>query len=735
MRSRVSTKAFSIAAVALSAAGIAAADDQPWLDAKRNPDQRAQLAVAAMTLSEKIGMLNGPMALALPLPGFEAHPIPKEAIPSAGYVSGVPRLGIPALYETDASLGVVNPFGARHGDVATALPSGMALAATFNPELAYRAGALIGAEAHAKGFNVLLGGGVNLTRDPRNGRNFEYLGEDPLLAGILAGEAVRGTQDQHVISTVKHFALNAHETNRTTLDARIDKAALRESDLLSFQLAIERGHPGSVMCGYNLINGDYDCGNSWLLNDVLKRDWHYLGWVMSDWGAVHATDYAVHGLDQESGEQLDTEVFFGEPLQRAVKQGSIPIARIDDMVRRILRSMFAVGVVEHPAAKADIDYKLHAQDALEVARQGIVLLKNDGGALPLKTSLKRIAVIGGNAHLGVLSGAGSSQVTPSNGPSIMVPVGGRGMLAVLRNEAFFPSSPVAALRAAAPQAEVVFDSGSFPADAAALAASADVALVFATRHEMEGYDIPDLQLPNGQDALIDAVAAANPRTVVILETGNPVAMPWIEHVQAVLAAWYPGQGGGRAIADVLFGTVNPSGKLPITFPVSDAKSMRPKLPNLGTEPGAKVSVDYSEGANVGYRWYVQHGVTPLFPFGHGLSYAEFTYDKIKVRGGKTVKVQFDVQNTGSRGGADVPQIYLTSAAGHSTFKLIGFQRVDLKAGERASVSATVDPRLLADFDERRHRWIIRAGRYSLSVGHSSADLSMSGEATVAGSIQ
>jgi beta-glucosidase len=212
-------------------------------------------------------------------------------------------------------------------------------------------------------------------------------------------------------------------------------------------------------------------------------------------------------------------------------------------------------------------------------------------------------------------------------------------------------------------------------------------------------------------------------------------MPWIEHVQAVLAAWYPGQGGGRAIADVLFGTVNPSGKLPITFPVSDAKSMRPKLPNLGAEPGAKVSVDYSEGANVGYRWYVQHGVTPLYPFGHGLSYAEFTYDKIKVRGGKTLEVQFDVQNTGSRDGADVPQIYLTSAAGHSAFKLIGFQRVDLKAGERASVSATVDPRLLADFDERRHRWIIRAGRYSLSVGHSSGDLTMSGEAAVAGSIQ
>jgi beta-glucosidase len=713
---------------------IAFAENQPWLDTHRSPDDRARLAVSAMTLSEKIGLLHGPMALPAPVPGLGAYPIPKEAIPAAGYIPGVPRLGIPALYETDASLGVTNPLGARPGDVATALPSGMALAATFNPDLAYRSGALVGAEAHAKGFNVLLSGGMDLTRDPRNGRNFEYLGEDPLLAGILAGEEVRGTQDQHVISTLKHFALNANETNRHTLDARIDKAALRESDLLAFQLAIERGQPGSIMCAYNLVNGEYSCANGWLLNDVLKRDWNYQGWVMSDWGAVHATEDAVRGLDQESGEQIDQQVWFGAALQKAVESGSIPVARVDDMTRRILRSMFAIGIIDHPPVKSDIDYKAHAAESLEVEREGIVLLKNDGGVLPLSTSLKRIAVIGGQAHLGVLSGGGSAQVTPANGATIKIPIGGRGMMTLFRNEMFFPSSPLTAIQKAGPKTEVLFDAGNFPADAAALAASADVAVVFATRHELEGYDVPDLHLPNGQDALIDAVASANPHTIVVLETGNPVAMPWIGKVQSVLAAWYPGQEGGQAIADILFGSVNPGGRLPITFPIDDANTVRPVLPNRGVEPGVKVAIDYSEGADVGYRWYVKNGIMPLFAFGHGLSYTAFNYGKIKVSGGNTLTVQFEVQDIGARDGADVPQIYLTSAAGKPEFRLVGFQRVNLKAGERKLVTAAIDPRLLGRFDEPRRHWITDSGQYQISIGHSSLDLSISGEATINGSV-
>ncbi len=711
----------------------AMAETQPWLDTKRSADERATLAVKAMTLQEKISMLHGPMALAFP--GSTRPPLPAEAIHAAGYVPGVPRLGIPALFETDASLGVTNPLGARPGDVATALPAGLALASTFSLELAYRSGALVGSEAHAKGFNVLLGGGMDLTRDPRNGRNFEYLGEDPLLCGVLAGEAVRGTQSQHVISTVKHFALNAHETNRSFLDARIDPGALRESDLLAYQMAIERGHPGSIMCAYNLINGDYSCGNQWLLSDVLKRDWGYQGWVMSDWGAVHSTADALHGLDQESGEQLDTEVYFAAPLQTAVESGAIPASRIDDMVRRILRSMFAVGIIEHPPAKTDIDYTAHAADALEVARQGIVLLKNEGGVLPLSTGLKRIAVIGGQAQFGVLSGGGSAQVTPSNGPTLGIPVGGRGAMVGFRTEVFSRSSPLKAMQAAAPHAEILFDAGNFPADAAALAKTADAAVVFVTRHELEGYDVPDLELPNGQNGLVAAVAAANPHTIVVLETGNPVAMPWLKDVRGVLAAWYPGQEGGQAIADVLFGAVNPSGRLPITFPVDDAHSMRPQLPNLGVEPDVRVTVTYDEGADVGYRWYVKHGVKPQFAFGHGLSYSAFAYDAFKVQGGRTVAVSFGVQNTGARDGADVPQVYLTSAAGKAQFRLLGFQRVALKAGEHTSVSMSVDPRLLGHYDEQRRRWIVDAGVYQVSLGHSSADLSASGEAQVAASVR
>jgi beta-glucosidase len=429
-------------------------DPRPWMDAERSPDGRAELALAAMTLDEQLALLHGPMAIPISIPGLKAVPLPAEAIPAAGFIQGVPRLGIPALRETDASLGITNPLGARPGDVATALPSGLALSASFDPSLAYQAGSMLGREAHAKGFNVLLGGGMNLARDPRNGRNFEYLGEDPLLAGVMAGEEIRGTQGQHVISTVKHFALNANETNRGMLDARIDKAALRESDLLAFNIAIERGKPGSVMCAYNKVNGEYACGNGWLLNDVLKRDWGYRGWVMSDWGAVHAMDYALRGLDQQSGDQTDSSVWFGDPLKDAVEHGVVPAARVHDMARRVLRSMFAVGVVDHPPIKADIDYSADAAVALQIARQGIVLLKNEGEILPLAAGVGKIAVIGGYAGVGVLSGGGSSQVTPANGPVLRIPMTDRGVTAIFRDQVLDPSAQLDAISAASPTSTI-----------------------------------------------------------------------------------------------------------------------------------------------------------------------------------------------------------------------------------------------------------------------------------------
>jgi beta-glucosidase len=720
------TFAIWMTAVAICCPVLAAS---PWLDPQLSPDQRAALAVAAMTLDEKIGLLHG--SVALPWKGADGvqMPVPQGAIPAAGFVRGVPRLGIPALYETDASLGVSNPTDTRPGDVATALPASLALAATFDPTLSRKVGAMVGNEARAKGFNVLLGGGMNLARDPRNGRNFEYLGEDPLLAGTLAGEEIRGTQDERVISTTKHFALNANETNRNVLDARIDRAALRESDLLAFEIAIERGHPGAVMCSYNRVNGDYACANRWLLTNVLKQDWAYPGWVMSDWGAVHDAQDAANGLDQESGEQFDQAVYFDAPLRQAVAHGAIPMTRIDDMVRRILRSMFAVGI-DRPSIKEDIDYAAHGKLALDVAHKGIVLLKNAGGLLPLAGSSKNIAVIGGYAISGVLSGGGSAQVLPANGPYVRLPTGGAAFN--WGDEVFDPSAPYDAIKRALPNAQVRYDTGAFPARAAALAATAQIAVVFVIRDERESLDIPDLTLPEGQDALIEAVAKANPHTIVVLETGNPVAMPWIDRVPVVLAAWYPGQEGGQAIADILFGAVNPSGRLPMTFPRAMADFLRPTLPNLGSDPTAPVHVDYTEGAGVGYRWYAAHGIAPLFAFGLGLSYTHFDYDNVKVSGGKNLAVQLDVRNAGKLAGADIPQVYLTSAAGEGVLRLIGFERVELEPGEKRTISLVADRRLLGSFDERHRRWQVKSGVYRVMIGKSAADLSPGGEAAVDG---
>lgn len=725
-----SIHAILLSALACIATSAAAADAQPWLDASRSPDVRARLVLERMTLDEKIGLLHGIMPIDFGGSASGKPTFPAESIPGAGYIPGIPHLGIPALFETDASLGVTNPLGVRPGDVATALPAGLALGATFNGKLAFQAGAMVGKEAHAKGFNVLLGGGVNLARDPRNGRNFEYISEDPLLSGIIAGEAVRGTQSQNVISTLKHFALNALETNRQTLDARIDRAAMRESDLLAFEIAIEHGAPGSIMCAYNEVNGRHACDNQWLLDTVLKKDWGYKGWVMSDWGAVGSYEFANAGLDQESGEQLDKQVWFDWPLKRAVRDGRVSEARVNDMAHRILRSMFAVGLVEHPPQRAAIDYAADSVVALEIARQGIVLLKNESGVLPLVATVKRIAVIGGQAQLGVLSGSGSAQGTPSNGPVTRVPIGGRGDFSVFRNAVYYPSSPLREIKRIAPRAEVLYDSGAHPVDAADLARSSDVAIVFVTRHELEGYDVPDMNLPYGQNELVAAVAAANPRTIVVIESGNPIAMPWLSSVPAVLAAWYPGQEGGRAIAEILFGEVNPSGHLPMTFPRDDASTMFPTLPNRGVEPGVPVSVDYREGSDAGYRWYARSSVKPMFAFGHGLSYTTFQYENLKVRGGRTVQVEFEVANTGPVAGADVPQFYLRATPAGKAVRLLGFERVQLAPGERRRISLSADPRLLAVFDETGRRWNVAAGEYQVAVGHSADEMVLEGSAHV-----
>jgi len=693
-------------------------------------DARAAALASAMTPAERLVLVRGDVG------ALFVNGVRTGAVGSAGYVPGVPRLGIPALQETDASLGITNPDGRRRGDISTALPSGLSLASTWDVQVAYRDGSMLGDEAWRKGLNVLLGPGLNLAREPRNGRNFEYLGEDPLLAGTLAGDEICGVQDQHVVATMKHYALNDQETGRMVISADIGEAAMRQSDLLAFELAFDDGHPGAVMCAYNRVNGTHACENVHLLNDILKSDWGFPGWVLSDWGAVHGVEAAVNGLDQESAAAVDKDrngsEFFGAPLAAAVAAGTVSQTRLLDMNRRILRSMLAVGLFDHPAQRSPIDYNAHAAAAQDAAERGIVLLKN-GGVLPLNAATARIAIIGGHADVGVLAGGGSSQVNPV-GHMIGIPLGGENALAL-----YDRSSPFSAIRAIAPSARLSFLNGRYPSQAAALAKRVDVPIVFATQWIAEGIDAPSLELPDGQDELIAAVAAANPRTIVVLETGNPVTMPWLDRVGAVVEAWYPGQRGGEAIADVLFGRVDASGRLPITFPASEAQLPHPEIPGLdalvskwangefGLYP---FSVDYSEGSDLGYRWFAKEGASPLFAFGHGLSYTSFRYDNFAVRGGQTITATFTVTNTGSRDGTDTPQVYLTRRLGSADMRLIGWSKVTLRPGETRSVTIAADPRLLADFDPVKNVWVVQAGSYEASLGAASDSLSAHGSAAI-----
>jgi beta-glucosidase len=698
--------------------------------------QRAEALVAQMTVPEKVVLVSSYF------PYTSKRREEFGMILSSGYNPGLPRLGVPPLRINDASLGVANILNGRPDETSTALPSALAMGASFDPEGVRAGSAMIGSEARAATFNVMLAGGINLIRDPWGGRNFEYFSEDALLTGVLGGAAVEGVQSNRIASTVKHFVLNSQETGRMVMDARIDMAALRESDLLAFQIAIERGRPASVMAAYNRINGDYASENAPLINGVLKGEWGYPGWVMSDWGSVHSTEKAaLAGLDQESGIELDAhlngDIFFTDRLLTAVETGVVPEDRLDDMVSRILTGLIDCGAWDDPAPtiRQPVNMEANGLVAQRVAEAGIVLLRNEGDLLPLGATARRIAVIGGNADIGVLSGGGSSQVRSHGGAPIELSLeDGDG--AWFCRTTYHASSPLRAIAAMAPQTQVEFRSGDDHTEAAAAAAAADVAIVFATQWRSEAMDSETLALPEGQDALIAAVAAANPRTIVVLETGGAVLMPWLHNVGAVLAAWYPGQRGGEAIANVLFGEVNPSGRLPITFPSADADAPRP-LPggleelrardaarSAGNEDAAiePFAVDYPEGANIGYRWFEQRGLEPLFPFGFGLSYTSFAYAELRVGGRDRPRVSLTVTNSGARRGADVVQVYINApdSLGVRTWRLAGFARVELSPGQRRDIEIELEPRAFAHWDEGRGDWRWDE-RLPLAVGRSSRD--------------
>jgi len=715
---------FASLAIGLSLVATADTGDKPWMNTALDADRRADLVIAQMTLEEKQTLVFGYFGTDAP---WKKYTIAPEALEgSAGYVPGIPRLGIPPQWIADAGIGVATQGGAKQKRERTSLPSGMATAATWDPELARRAGAMIGSEARSTGFNVMLAGGVNLVREPRNGRNFEYGGEDPLLAGVIVGAQIAGIESNHIVSTIKHFALNDQETDRNTVNVVMDKAQARMSDLLAFQIAMEHADPGSVMCSYNKVWGDHACESAFLLNDVLRRDWGWRGYVMSDWGATHSTAKAASsGLDQQSGYPFDDKPYFGELMLAAVKSGEVKEAKLNEMVHRIVRTLFAKGVIDHPVKAGPIDFAAHAQVTRAGAEQGAVLLKNAGNILPLKDQ-KRIAVIGGYADKGVLAGGGSSLVYPIGGNAVpgLKPTSWPGPIM------YHPSSPLRAIQALAPQAKVEFASGEDRKAAAALAANSDVVLVFATQWNGESFDSP-LTLENNQDALIDAVAGANPNTVVILESGGALFMPWLDKVKGVLHAWYPGSSGGEAIANLLFGRENPSGRLPISFPKDDGQFARKLLEEKDAQ-GVKVAV-YKEGATVGYKWFDAHQQKPLFPFGFGLSYTTFSYPEFQARlDGEDLVVKVRVANTGARDGRDVPQVYVAPVAGgwEAPKRLAGWRKVELKKGASSEVEIRVDPRLLATFSEKDNAWRIAPGKYRVILATSSAAGDAKGEIAV-----
>ena len=701
----------------------------PWQNASLAPDQRADLLLKELTLDEKILLLHGGgVSVSAMLTGLNG---------GVGYITAIPRLGIPEIQMADSAYGVTR--GEKMGRYSTALPNNLAAASSWDPQVAFDYGALIGREVRDQGYNMALGGGVNLTREPRDGRTFEYQGEDPLLAGTLAGNLVKGVQSQDVIGELKHFALNDQESGRDSMNVRIGTRAMRESDLLAFQIALNISDAGAVMCSYNRVNGEYACENKYLLSDVLKKDWGFQGFVLSDWGATHSAAKASHaGLDMEQPGQY----LYGEELKSDVERGLISQEELNDHVHRILRSMFAANLFEKPAKPHVPDVQRGLSVAQRIAEKSIVLLKNEDEILPLD-HVQSIAVIGGHADVGVLSGGGSAQVDPPGGSPVNATPTINGLSPAV-HVAWMPSSPLNALRAAIPNAQITYDSGDNLASAKAAAKAAQVVIVFAYQWEAESADLTTLDLATEQNNLIQAVAESNKRVIVVLETGGPATMPWLNKVAGVVEIWYPGIRGGEALAQVLTGSVNPSGKLAITFPRKDTDLPHPSItmppPESKRYYASLIDVDeffkssakglppfdvtYDEGLQVGYKWYDSQKKDVLFPFGFGLSYTAYQYSAMSLIGGSNPAVAFTVKNSGKRPGTEIAQVYasLPASAGEPPNRLVGWVRVELAPGESKRVTVPIPRDRLTIYNEASKKWQIIPGTYALHVGGSSRDL-------------
>ena len=718
----------------LAGSCLAQTADRPWMNRSLPPAERASLVLKQMTLDEKLGLLHGN---GMANSGQWLMPLTDQGNGGAGYVVGVPRLGIPGLYISDAAYGVRS--SGENGRYSTALPSNLAAASSWDADAACAYGGLIGRELRAQGYNMTLGGGVNLTREPRNGRTFEYAGEDPLLAGTIVGNLMKCEQAEHVVGDIKHYAVNDQETGRSIVNALITRRAMQESDLLAFHIALDISHAAAVMCSYNRINGDFACENKYTLTDVLKKQWGFPGFVLTDWGGAHSVEKAsAAGMDQEQ----PMADFFGPDLKKAVEAGKVPLSEIDEHARRVLYAEFAAGIVDDPPQKSVVDAEAGLEIARQIEEKSIVLLKNSRQALPLQASVQSVALIGGHADVGMLSGGGSAQVDPPGG-NVIAPDGQKGTH--WQDHIWFPTSPLKALKARLPQTKIAFDAGSDLQSAVALARSSEVAIVFAQQWTSEGMDLPSLALSADQNALIEAVAAANPRTIVVLENGTAVTMPWLDKVAAVVDAWYAGSAGHKALASVLTGDVNPSGKLAISFPKSEQDLPHPLIPELSPEDQKRgsgpvnsgtffsnYSVRYDEGVRVGYKWYESEHKPTLFAFGFGLSYTTFAYSGLSVDEASQT-VRFTVKNTGTCAGIDTAEVYATlpAAAGENFKRLAGWKQIALAAGESQTVTVALDRRVLQIYDEGKESWTLLPGSYGVLVGGSSDNTPLAGSLTIA----